>query len=681
MKKFKVLSRAIWSLDLRVLTLVGNIVLSMAVGSLFLFKRLADQAQSLLFDAMDAMSYAVHHGLATQFYERYYDLHAFSKNPAVQSMERLPMENILNVFVQLYGVYDLILVTDTQGRLVGSSTINPKGETLFTQALYEMDFSLEPWFRAVKQQRGTYVEQPLSDPYLKIVDGRDDRTTTFAAAILDANGKFLGVICIRAGVRWIERELNQAYAMLHAGGFSIARLELIDQGGERLVTVGSHVGDGGFTEVPVTYPGTASKTRSSKIWSMQKSTEGDLIVASSFLADPLFAPSLDWSIRLTVGSSMASRQLADTVRMSYGLILLASVGLLFLSVGYLRRLVMSRLLQHQVDARTAELHRAALDLEERNRDLETNKAELLATNTHLIEAQKELQDTAKRLGQAEVAALTLHNIGNIITSLNIQSSLLHEQMEQDPPGQLALAYLKKIQTSDRIPERMPEFVSRIESAERASFESVRQLLRGLIDNVRMVMSAISSQLAFVQQNEKAEPCPLSELLRHTLILYYGTFKRHHLQQTLQLQHEAVLLTERFRFESILTVLIRNAIDATMGLKERHIRFSTHYDGECLTLAIADNGHGFDADISVRLFHFGFSTKDQGHGFGLHYAMNACQDLGLQLKLESPGTDQGATASLIIPRDRLLSVVELGNLAQRREDDRPNQDDEAGAHPT
>jgi len=680
LKNFKLLARVNWRQDIKVLALVIFVILAMALGSLILFKRLADQAQKLLFDAMDAMSYAVHQGLIMQFNERYYDVQAFAKNPAVQSMDRVQIEDALNDFIKLYQIYDLIIVTDAQGRLVGSSSMDAAGRLMNVGALYAQNYSKELWFQKVQESRGTYVDQPMVDPYLIAMNQRQQLTNSFATAVIDEQGKWIGVICIRAGVRWIQKELDQGYAMLHAGGFSVARLELIDHDGQVLVHAGAQLAAGSFAEFPTNYPGTKDKIRTSKIWSLRKGSDGDLMVASSFLADPSLAASLDWSLRLMVGSSSASRRLAETVRISYGLIFLASLGLLILAIGYIRRLVIARFLQQEVALRTAELHATARDLEQRNHELEANKAELVATNHQLIEAQKELLDTAKRLGQAEVAALTLHNIGNIMTSLNIQGTLLHEQMQKDEPGQLALAYLKKVQAEGHYPERMTEFVQRIEAAEGEALAGIQGLIRGLIDNARMVMSAISSQQTFVHQSERAEALKLSALLQHTLTLYQGTFKRHQLQPELQMRQDALFLTERFRFESILTVLIRNAIDASVGREPRRIVFTTHIDASFLTLTIVDNGHGFGPEISPRLFHFGFTTKNKGHGFGLHYAANSCKHLGLQLKLESPGPGLGATASVLIPRNRIISLTEFIDPPQGREKQRPNQHHETGAHP-
>jgi len=52
----------------------------------------------------------------------------------------------------------------------------------------------------------------------------------------------------------------------------------------------------------------------------------------------------------------------------------------------------------------------------------------------------------------------------------------------------------------------------------------------------------------------------------------------------------------------------------------------------------------------RLFTHGFTTRASGHGFGLHSAVIAAQQLGGSLRAESAGLGHGATFILELPRD-------------------------------
>ena len=51
----------------------------------------------------------------------------------------------------------------------------------------------------------------------------------------------------------------------------------------------------------------------------------------------------------------------------------------------------------------------------------------------------------------------------------------------------------------------------------------------------------------------------------------------------------------------------------------------------------------------KIFSHGFTTKKDGHGFGLHSCINTANTMGGKLTCVSDGENQGATFSLWLPR--------------------------------
>jgi signal transduction histidine kinase len=64
--------------------------------------------------------------------------------------------------------------------------------------------------------------------------------------------------------------------------------------------------------------------------------------------------------------------------------------------------------------------------------------------------------------------------------------------------------------------------------------------------------------------------------------------------------------------------------------------------------VRDNGVGIPAENFARIFTFGFTTRKDGHGFGLHSSVNAANELGGTLRGESGGPGQGAVFTLELP---------------------------------
>ena len=105
-------------------------------------------------------------------------------------------------------------------------------------------------------------------------------------------------------------------------------------------------------------------------------------------------------------------------------------------------------------------------------------------------------------------------------------------------------------------------------------------------------------------------------------------------------------------------LVRNAKHAVqdLNLEPRMIKVAViQPDEESVTIEVIDNGVGISPDNMINLFKYGFSTKSNGHGFGLHSGANSAKQLGGSLTAHSDGLGKGATFKLTLP----VEVVENG----------------------
>jgi signal transduction histidine kinase len=68
----------------------------------------------------------------------------------------------------------------------------------------------------------------------------------------------------------------------------------------------------------------------------------------------------------------------------------------------------------------------------------------------------------------------------------------------------------------------------------------------------------------------------------------------------------------------------------------------------MLIEVIDTGVGIPPENLERIFSHGFTTRKEGHGFGLHSCALAAKDLGGSLHAESAGPGQGATFTLTLP---------------------------------
>ncbi len=145
----------------------------------------------------------------------------------------------------MYGIYDLILITDIQGKLIATNDITPNKKSIETISLYSRNFKNEPWFKSVIEGKftvdekngfnGTYTEDPNLDSIVSEAYGEKRYGTSFSAAIKDLSGKVIGVISTRAGSRWFELEFQKLYETLRTNGIPDAEMTMINKDGVILV--------------------------------------------------------------------------------------------------------------------------------------------------------------------------------------------------------------------------------------------------------------------------------------------------------------------------------------------------------------------------------------------------------------------------------------------------------------
>jgi signal transduction histidine kinase len=72
------------------------------------------------------------------------------------------------------------------------------------------------------------------------------------------------------------------------------------------------------------------------------------------------------------------------------------------------------------------------------------------------------------------------------------------------------------------------------------------------------------------------------------------------------------------------------------------------DQRKLRICVQDQGEGIAAENLTRIFSHGFTTRKDGHGFGLHSCVLAAKEMGGSLTAHSDGPGKGATFALELP---------------------------------
>jgi two-component system NtrC family sensor kinase len=111
-----------------------------------------------------------------------------------------------------------------------------------------------------------------------------------------------------------------------------------------------------------------------------------------------------------------------------------------------------------------------------------------------------------------------------------------------------------------------------------------------------------------------------------------------------------MTVDRHKLLQILLNLFTNAAHAMRPRSsERRLAVRVYTDGDRVVFEVKDNGVGISTENLTRIFAHGFTTKSDGHGFGLHSCANAAREMGGRLRASSEGPGLGATFTLTLPR--------------------------------
>ena len=287
------------------------------------------------------------------------------------------------------------------------------------------------------------------------------------------------------------------------------------------------------------------------------------------------------------------------------------------------------------------------------------RSRLLRAQAEAQEAHQALMRASRQAGMAEVASSVLHNVGNVLNSVNVSVNLLDEQMRTSKGSGLArvAAMLEAqgdqlgsfIATDDR-GKRLPAYLAQLSSQLLADREAALRELASLVKNVEHIKDIVRMQQSYAAHGGVVESVAVADLVNDSVRLNAEAFSRHGVTLACEFEEVPAITVDKHRVLQILVNLIRNAKYACedSGRSDKRITIRVTRCALGVAIAVADNGVGIPAENMARIFSHGFTTRPGGHGLGLHSAALAAQDLKGSLRVASDGAGCGATFRLELP---------------------------------
>jgi PAS domain S-box-containing protein len=277
----------------------------------------------------------------------------------------------------------------------------------------------------------------------------------------------------------------------------------------------------------------------------------------------------------------------------------------------------------------------------------------------LGEMHRSLLDVSRQAGMAEIATGVLHNVGNALTSVNVSADVVVQRVRGSRISGLARAVelleenasrLGTFLTEDPRGRQLPAYLEALSGQLAQEREDVLTEMRRLGESVDHIKSVVTMQQRHARVAGVVERVEVPALIDDALRLLAVSFERLGIQLRREYAEVPPVLVDRHKLLQILVNLVSNARHALLdsGREDKRLTLRVERAGERLRIAVADNGVGIAPEHLPRLFTQGFTTKKDGHGFGLHISALAAEELGGDLTCESAGRGQGATFRLELP---------------------------------
>ncbi len=304
----------------------------------------------------------------------------------------------------------------------------------------------------------------------------------------------------------------------------------------------------------------------------------------------------------------------------------------------------------------AEVQRGERALRQANDELERRVEE---RTRELKQAQARLVDTARSVGMAEVATSVLHNVGNVLTSAVINLETMSATVAASRGGRLKQvaglleehhADLASFFMHDPRGSQLPSYISALADELLSDQASLQRDMEAMGKHIEHIRAIVRVQQTYARDTLMPEECELHQLVEDALRIQMPALQRHGITVTRELAPLPEMRLDKHKVLQILINLISNAKNAMSGQAEaqRNLRVRLEATGDMARIQVVDNGKGIAPELRHRLFSQGFTTREGGHGLGLHSSALAAAMLGGRLTLESEGPGKGATATLELP---------------------------------
>jgi PAS domain S-box-containing protein len=277
-----------------------------------------------------------------------------------------------------------------------------------------------------------------------------------------------------------------------------------------------------------------------------------------------------------------------------------------------------------------------------------------------LQLHEQLLDTSRQLGMAEVATGVLHNVGNVLNSINVSIGVITDLLKNSMVGDVGRisqllqkhredlgAYFSQNPKGKQVPGYLEKLSRQLVEEKRVALLELDRLR----ENAGHAQQCVAAHQDLANPSGITEPVSLGELIDEALTVNQDVLEMFSINVIQEFQEVPQVIVDKHQVLQILVDVIRNACQAmeSVSIKQLIVRVKLIIGPpDSICLEVQDTGNGIPRDDLTRIFGQGYSTKYGGRGLSLHRGALMAKNMGGALRAQSEGAGQGATFFLDLP---------------------------------
>ncbi|CAM2068573.1 GAF domain-containing protein [Sulfidibacter corallicola] len=286
-------------------------------------------------------------------------------------------------------------------------------------------------------------------------------------------------------------------------------------------------------------------------------------------------------------------------------------------------------------------------------------ATMLAIFYERVRLDERRREMERAAGTAEVATSVLHNIGNILNSVAVSCSLMDQRLRKSKLTQLTRANhlleknlhrLAEFFTEDTKGTILPQFLLRVGEQLEREREIVLREIQKITEKSNLMRDIIETQQT-ISKVGSSDTQALMQVVDEAIGIQRDYLDRNQVQIEKHYRTGKPIRASKAKLIHILVNLIKNGVEAMRNIlpEQRLLRLDLEENDEGkILLIVTDAGIGIEPKDLEKMFTHGFTTKEDGHGYGLHYCANAMEEMRGEIRVTSAGLGKGSSFTLVFP---------------------------------